>query len=224
MCLVLEGRFTEYNAAGRFACAPRSVLFYPPDFSHREEFEAPASRCLVVEISRRWIDRTEGPLWGRSGVQVTGGPLADLAARMYRETRIFDRASPLVVEGLMLEFLGLATRRGGAAPPRNVVRLARVRDALHARFREDISLGPLARDAGLTPAALARQFRREYGCTVGTYLRRLRVRHAARLLTETELPLSHVAVEAGFCDQSHLCRVFRWFTGTSPGEYRRRAG
>ena len=111
MCLVLEGRFTEHHAAGEFTCAPRSVLVYPPDCSHREQFDAPRSRCFVVELPHAWIARTtEGPVLGRSGIQVTGGPLADIAVRMHHEMRAFDRASPLVLEGLMLEFLGLATR------------------------------------------------------------------------------------------------------------------
>lgn len=68
---------------------------------------------------------------------------------------------------------------------------------------------------------LARQFRWHYGCTVGTYVRRLRVQYAARQLAATRTPLSDVAIAAGFCDQSHLCRVFRQVTGTSPGEFRR---
>jgi AraC family transcriptional regulator len=207
MCLVLEGRFTELDAAGEFTCAPRSVLFYPPGFSHREHFEAPRSRCFVVELPDAWIARTaEGPMWGRSGIQVTGGPLADIAGRMHHEMRAFDRASPLVL--------------GGRSRERHSERLTRVCDELHARFREDVSLTLLAQAAGLSPSTLARQFRSRYGCTVGTYVRRLRVQYAARQLSETRAPLSQVAIDAGFCDQGHLCRVFRQVTGTSPGEFR----
>jgi AraC family transcriptional regulator len=221
MCLVLEGRFTEHHAAGEFTCAPRSVLFYPPGFSHREQFDAPRSRCFVVELPHAWIARTaEGPVWGRSGIQVTGGPLADIAVRMHHEMRAFDRASPLVLEGLMLEFLGLATRYGGRSREQHSERLARVRDELHARFREDLSLTLLAQAAGLSPSMLARQFRSRYGCTMGTYVRRLRVQYAARQLAETRASLSQVAIDAGFCDQSHLCRVFLQVTGTSPGAFR----
>jgi len=223
MCLVLEGQFTEHHAGGEFTCAPRSVLFYPPGFSHRERFDAPRSRCFVVELPHAWIARAEeGPMWGRSGIQVTGGPLTDIAVRMHHEMQALDRASPLVLEGLMLEFLGLATRSGSRTRGRHSERLTRVCDELHARFREDLSLALLAHEAGLSPSMLARQFRSRYGCTMGTYVRRLRVQYAARQLSETRASLSQVAIDAGFCDQSHLCRVFRQVTGRSPGEFRNR--
>jgi len=221
MCLVLDGGFTEHHARGRFDCAPRSVLFYPPGISHREQFDAPQTRCFIVEVSHAWIARTaESPAWARTGLQLRGGALADLAMRMHRETQAFDRVSPLILEGLMLEFLGTAARHSPHARGRQEERMTRVCDTLHDRFREGLSLEALARDAGVTPAVLARQFRRQYGSTVGTYVRRLRVRYAEQLLTTT-MALSEIAVAAGFCDQSHLCRVFRRFTGASPGEFRR---
>jgi AraC family transcriptional regulator len=82
-------------------------------------------------------------------------------------------------------------------------------------------VGELARDVAVHPRHLMRTFRRYYGCSVGEYLRRSRIRRAQRLLTETSLVLAAVASDAGFYDQSHFARLFRRATGLAPSEYRR---
>jgi AraC family transcriptional regulator len=72
------------------------------------------------------------------------------------------------------------------------------------------------------PATLARGFRRAFDCTVGDRIRRLRVEHATRALTETTDPLSLIALNAGFYDQPHFTNVFRRYMGMTPAEYRAR--
>lgn len=63
-------------------------------------------------------------------------------------------------------------------------------------------------------------FQRCFGCAPGEYMRRLRVDHARRTLERGLDPLSEVALDAGFSDQSHLTRLFRRYLGTTPGSYR----
>jgi AraC family transcriptional regulator len=71
------------------------------------------------------------------------------------------------------------------------------------------------------PVHLARAFRRTERLTPGEYLQRLRVRAACRKLREAEYPLAAIAMECGFADQSHLTRIFRKFTKTTPEQFRR---
>jgi AraC family transcriptional regulator len=48
------------------------------------------------------------------------------------------------------------------------------------------------------------------------------MRWASEQLTLAKRSLANVAVEAGFCDQSHFNRTFKRFTGMAPGQYRSR--
>jgi transcriptional regulator GlxA family with amidase domain len=57
--------------------------------------------------------------------------------------------------------------------------------------------------------------------TPGEYRRAARVRAASSLLLESSSPISRIAHECGFSDQSHLTNVFREATGISPRRYRR---
>jgi len=74
--------------------------------------------------------------------------------------------------------------------------------------------------AGVHPVYLGHVFRQEFGETVGEYLNRIRVRAAAERLANSTLPLSAIALDFGFYDQSHFTRVFRQFTGATPGAFR----
>jgi AraC family transcriptional regulator len=71
------------------------------------------------------------------------------------------------------------------------------------------------------PTTLARAYRRAYGCTVGERVRSLRLDYAARRLLDGGRPLSDVALDAGFYDQSHFTRAFQRQFRMTPLQYRR---
>jgi AraC family transcriptional regulator len=99
--------------------------------------------------------------------------------------------------------------------------LEEARDRIHAELGSRPSLSGLAQSVGVHPVTLARAFRRAFGCTVGEYVRNLRIERAALQLAETELPLAEIALAAGFSDQSHFSNLFRQHTGLSPSKFRR---
>ena len=81
-------------------------------------------------------------------------------------------------------------------------------------------MATLAKIAGVHPTHLARTFRRLHGCTVGDYVRWLRLEKAKGALSATEKSVALVAVESGFYDQAHFCRLFKAAYGMTPSEYR----
>src|SRR6266566_3782515 len=68
-------------------------------------------------------------------------------------------------------------------------------------------------------AHFARAFKDSQGVAPHRYILECRVKRTQELLA-TDLPLSEIAVEVGFSDQSHLTRWFREFVGVTPGSYR----
>jgi AraC family transcriptional regulator len=82
-------------------------------------------------------------------------------------------------------------------------------------------MAEVAAAAGVHPVHLARVFRKQFGMTVGEYQRRLRLAWAGKELLRGDTDLATLALEAGFADQSHFTRAFRWMTGMTPGELRR---
>jgi AraC family transcriptional regulator len=156
-----------------------------------------------------------------TNLQSFRGQAAWTAKRLYQEFRSRDEVSPLVMEGLILEILGEICRsqsRAGSSRPSRKVNQAR--EFLDAAFAESLSLADIARAVELHPVYLARIFRRTYGCSVGEYLRRRRVRYVCSQLAASDKILSEIATEAGFCDQAHFTRTFHRATGLTPGQYR----
>jgi AraC family transcriptional regulator len=72
---------------------------------------------------------------------------------------------------------------------------------------------------GTHPVHLARTFRRHYHMTMGDYLRQVRISYAMNALRGDNL-VSDIAAQAGFSDQSHLGRIFKTVTGTTPRQFR----
>jgi AraC family transcriptional regulator len=93
-------------------------------------------------------------------------------------------------------------------------------DKLHATYAQSISVSALAEDAGVHPTSLTRRFRQHFGCTITTYRQRLRAKAAAHAAATSPHSLAQIALDCGFCDQSHLTHVFREQLGTTPGAFR----
>jgi AraC-like DNA-binding protein len=94
----------------------------------------------------------------------------------------------------------------------------RIREILHDRVADDISLDELALEVSLSRTYVVHAFQRAYGLSPFEYLMHLRVARARVLLAEGGRPID-VAHACGFCDQSHLNRWFRKTVGMTPGSY-----
>jgi AraC-like DNA-binding protein len=107
--------------------------------------------------------------------------------------------------------------RGGLSPALK----NRICDFIEEHIGEKISLGALSSMAGLSTNHFARAFQQSVGMPPHRYLLRRRVQHVELMLRETQLPLSQIALAAGFSDQSHLARHYRRLTGMPPSLARR---
>lgn len=228
ICFVLRGGFTEVSAGETLACTPATLKVTPAGERHCDRFDRGDARGLLIEADRSRAEalRPHAAVLDQH-VAFHGGLPAAIARRIYQEFRRMDDAAPLAIEGLLLELLAAATRRSNGSTERGrPAWTIQARDLLHADLTARRTLGDLAAAVGVHPVTLARTFRRSFGCSVGEYLRRLRIERAAAQLGGSETPLAAIALAAGFADQSHFSNLFRRETGMSPSAYRRavRAG
>ncbi|HEX8450919.1 MAG TPA: AraC family transcriptional regulator [Longimicrobium sp.] len=224
LCFPLRGGFAESSGTSERVCRPGSVIFRPAGERHATRFGAQGARCLIVEMDDRWMDgvAARGAVPGSRSAEVRGGRTRWLAHQLDEELRACDAASVLALEGLVLTALGEVSRAADAPPgARAPLWLQGVLERVRAEAGAPPALSLLARDAGVHPVHLAREFRRHVGCTVGEYLRRARIERACAALASSARTISSIAHEAGFADHSHFTRTFRRHTGTTPLAYRR---
>jgi YesN/AraC family two-component response regulator len=102
--------------------------------------------------------------------------------------------------------------------------LRKAENFIQENFTKKISLKEIADIAGLSPPYFSTVFKEEMGENLSKYLNRLRVEKASRLLLETDMFLNEIAACCCFKDQSWFSKIFKAFTGISPGKYRNQGG
>jgi AraC-like DNA-binding protein len=154
----------------------------------------------------------------------------DLARRIMELHALLDagtdrlRGQTALVDVLQM----LCTRHAGAGvhhsrDARPSATLGLVRDYLETNFAKSISLMELSALSGVSPFHLSRRFRARYGLPPYMYLELVRVNRAREMLRRGD-PISRVAFDTGFSDQSHLTRRFKRVVGVPPGQYAKTYG
>jgi len=221
LCIALKGVCRELFSGQVREYEPLTVQFLPSNQCHSLDFPTDV-RAFSVDVPTPWLKRArEYSLSLDTSVHRRGGLLSSLMIRLYKEFLQIDDASLLAMEGLTLEILAEVSRRqiklSGRTPPRW---LSRAVDLLRAQFSERITITQVAAAVHVHPVHLAREFRRFHECTIGEYIRRLRIERACLQLNCSDEPLAAIAISAGFSDQSHFSRNFKRQTGMTPAQYR----
>lgn len=91
---------------------------------------------------------------------------------------------------------------------------------IEVHYHEKISLESIAKDLGFSKFYLSRIFSNKIGYQFNDYVNRLRINKAQKLLSETELPVTVIALECGFESQRNFNRIFKELTSLTPTKFR----
>lgn len=213
LSLYVLGAYRNRSVLGEAHISAPSAVFYASGAAHANRAGPDGFEQLEVEFDPAWLglDFTlpTAPVCRR-----VGGP-AGAAARALARLWSSPDASEAALRAATGGFLRVAFASAPARRPAWVDRIA-------ARLAEDPAarLASLAGEVGLHPDWLGQAYRAATGETIGQAATRRRVGIAARLLRETQAPQVQVALEAGFCDQSHMIRAFRRTLGRTPASIR----
>jgi AraC family transcriptional regulator len=98
----------------------------------------------------------------------------------------------------------------------------RIHGYVTAHLHSKIKLHDLIRVTHFNQNKFNRIFKASFGCTPYQYVKRMRVARAQTLMMKSRDPLSQIAAECGFADQSHFSRCFLKVVGEPPATWRRR--
>ncbi len=107
-----------------------------------------------------------------------------------------------------------------SAPPSAVARVTRAVRMVDRHPSGRLTLGSLAREAGLSPYHFLRTFERLTGLTPHQYVLRARLREAAMRLASESAKVLDIVLDCGFGDVSNFNRAFRAEFGVSPRVFR----
>jgi AraC family transcriptional regulator len=225
LSFVIAGTYSERCERNSRTCHPSTLVVHPAGEFHSVEFHRDPVQILNVQADQAFVSRYL-PLTNAlsEALSCQTATIARLGSRLVREFTDPDDLSGLAVEGIVIELLVEVIReRSRKDEPKKALWLDQARDFLHDNFSQPLGLEEVGKTVGIHPVHLARVFRRRFGCTMGEYVRLLRVEFAKKQLFATDRPVCEIALAAGFSDQSHLNKTFKAHLGLTPCQYRKSA-
>ena len=191
--LVLSGGYEECGSRGRFRVAPGDVLLHGAFDAHLDRFENRETVILDLKLPRH--------------VPFALGSIADIDAVVRLAESDAEAAGAYVCDQIVEK----------KTPARDW------RDALAELLLSNPTarLDAWAEENHLSAESLSRGFGRTFGVTPAAFRAEVRAHRAYALIARTATPLSTVAVETGFADQSHMTRAVKSLTGQAPQFWRR---
>ena len=216
-CLTLHviGGYTETYDGGDIAIAGPAAVLHAPGRAHANAIDNSGLETVSIQFDLAWLRLAGIDVRLDRSYTWNGGTMAAAAKRV--AALWADRqASEQDLAAALGRFIarGLDHETSEPAP----AWLHVVHEAL--RGEEPPTTIELARALQLHPAWLSRAYRAACGEGIQDAVRRKRVEKAALLLRTSSLPPCEIALESGFCDQSHMNRSLRTVIGRTPLQVR----
>lgn len=219
---ILQGNVIEGNKKEIYHCSAGTLLFHNWQEPHYNIKPDGFTRGFHIELEQKWINDFSISLNNLQGnLHLKDPDLKLLLYKIFREIKINDTTTTLSIHTLLLQTLAEMQRTQIALPKTNPQWVKQLKDILHDRCAEKLSLDELSKTLGIHPVHLSRQFSQYFHCSFGEYVRKLKVEKSLSLLSNKKYSLTEITFESGFCDQSHFIRNFKTLMGISPLAYRK---
>jgi AraC family transcriptional regulator len=211
LSIFILGCYSNQTELGETVITGPSAIFYRAGAAHSNTVGSAGFEQIEIEFDPAWLGRSLIP--GAPVSRWLGGPTAAEARTLARLCGQEMKEEHL--RAALQRFLQRATSLTAPNPPGWVGKVVQ-------RLSEDTTprVGDLADEIRRHPSWLGTAYRRATGEGLMETAARFRLERAARLLRETDQPGAWIALEAGFCDQSHMNRTFRRLLGRLPSEVR----
>ncbi|SHM41691.1 transcriptional regulator, AraC family [Chitinophaga jiangningensis] len=216
LTLLLEGGNEESRSGSCVEVMAGNLLWYHSGEMHRNAKTRHPSVNINLEIPEVLLRER-----GLSFHTLTASPLLQDKAKyamlkLLREITIADMHTGTAVDALLNNIFTAPAVKANI-PPQWVATVAQL---LQDRWADTVSLDEMAAAAGVHPVTISKYFPSYFGCSLGYYLRKIKIDRALVLLRTGKYSLTEVAYRCGFFDQSHFIRVFKSHTGMLPKVYR----
>ena len=219
---ILQGNVIEGNKKEIYNCSAGSLLFHNWQEPHYNIKPEGYTRGFHIELEQSWFDKfTFDTKKLQGSLHISNPDIKFLLYKIFKEAKIDDDVTTLTIQGLLLQAL---TRMFHQVQAQNNTRpqwAAKIKEILHDEYSEKPTLEYLSKTLDIHPVHLSRDFSKYFYCSLGEYIRKLKIEKSLALLPKRSITLTEIAFECGFADQSHFSRCFRAINGISPSAYRK---
>ena len=153
------------------------------------------------------------------------GSYGELFTRIYhalkgRETGYVELSRAYVIELIVKILRDMGRDRTKELTSENKKAVYNAISYMERRYNAPLSVQEIATQVFLSPEYFRKLFKQMTGESVRTYLHKLRIDEACRLLFVTDLPIQEIAQAVGYQDTKSFYQAFKQITGKTPKEYR----
>jgi AraC family transcriptional regulator len=179
--------------------------------------------ALHIDIDTNWFKKYDINSSLIEGVLEIRNPiLKNIFHNIFKEVKFFDNASYLAIEGMVLQSMNEMIGANRLQTSGKAAWVFKTKDLLYARYNEKLSLDEIALEMNIHPVYLCQQFHIHFHCSIGEYIRKIRIEKAVELIfNKPHISLTEIAYACGFSDQSHFIRLFKKNIGATPLAFRR---
>jgi len=170
------------------------------------------------------FDDTPSPIDQPQFVDLANGlvELLETTKRELERDREAAKASLATASSILQSEIERRSRAKGARPGALAAwKIARVRAFIDENLHRTIQAKDLSAVAQRSTSHFSRSFKQAVGEPPHAYVVRRRLEQACHLMITSSASLGEIALGVGFCDQTHLSRLFRQAFGQSPSSWRR---
>jgi AraC family transcriptional regulator len=235
IAVVIAGSFQYRSISGRGLMTPGSLMLGNPGQCYECGHEhGEGDRCVSFWYAPEYFERLAADAGTRGGdvnfAMPRLPPLRLLSPAVAHAALGVAGARDVPWEELGITLAAHAVRLvagvssdSNGLPPNSEARVSRAVRTIDRHPDAALTVGDLAREAGLSPYHFLRTFERLTGVTPHQYVMRARLREAAIRLVAESANVLDIALDCGFGDVSNFNRAFRTEFGASPRAYRQGA-
>lgn len=217
VCFLLHGGGVEKRKHGGYERFANDARFYYAEEPHQSDIKIFPSRCINLEFENAFLTRYELSENFINEAVNDNLEVKFAMLKIYREFLTNDSLTKSSIEMLLLGMLGKRKKINRKKPDW----ITRLREILNDNWTENLTLEDLSVLLGVHPVTISKYFTRHFTCTLGEYMRKLKIDKSLFLIKNSTLSLTEIALICGFADQSHFIRNFKKQTGFLPKDFRR---
>lgn len=219
---ILQGNLIEGNKRETYNCSSGGLLFHNWQESHYNIKPEGYTRGFHIELQHELFDELEIDLSNlRGSFKVENTDVKLLAYKIFQETKIEDDVSAISIQDFLIQALGQLLQVEKDLRKENPAWVKRLKEILHDEFYNRHTLQDLSEELDIHPVHLSRDFSKYFYCNLGEYIRKVRIEKSLSLLSDKKIPLTQIAFDCGFADQSHFARSFKSIKGINPSKFRK---
>lgn len=216
LSFILQGGNMEYRQKETLIRNANDVMFYHSGELHKTLPTDSQTRNLNLEIDTAFLQEntiSEDRL--KQAIQ-SNRDSSLFMLKMQSEIHLNDQLTESALHALLFGFITAPELKSY----KEINWCVKLHQLINDDWNKTHTLSDLALETGVHPVTISKYFARYFGCTLGEYLRKVKISRSLPLIKNSNDSLTEIALYCGFADQSHFIRVFKHYTGISPKNYR----